>query len=149
MKTFAAILIAGVCASCASAPPELPSPANVRTTVYELPPEVLARAERSDPNDLDATALAGDHHFLMCGGEQVGACYQMVLAQDPDHIRANLGMGEWHVTNRRLEQSLPHLRKVLDLADKNSPEYAQARGVLKYVRYQLRRHPEAAVRDPS
>ena len=137
MKSVIVVMLALLLASCASAPPVLPSPANVRKSMPELSRQDKERALRPSPNDLEAIVLLADHELLACGGTQVGEMYQAVLDKKPYHIRANLGMGEWYVRNRKYKESLSHFRKVLDRADKDSPEYAQAEGVLKYAQYKL------------
>ena len=109
-------------------------------------PEIAAGTESRDQarlldpktNDVDAICLRADHEFLACGGEQVGKLYGRVLGQDPNHIRANLGMGEWHVTRAEYGKAQPHLEKVLQLAGKDTAEYSQAKQVLEFAKFKER-----------
>ena len=110
-----------------------PSPGNVRKGIHLLDPADQERVTQRKPGDWDAAVLAADHHFLACDGDRAGKGYAEVLKHDPKHIRANLGMGEWHVAHQRLEKAMPYLRKVLGLADKKSAEYGQAKAVLEYA----------------
>ena len=138
MKILSIMLILAFCVSCVSVPPQLPSPANVRKSLPELSNEDKARILNPPPGDLDAIVLRADHEFLSCGGTHVGRMYQAVLEKKPDHIRANLGLGEWYVCHRKYTEALPYLYKVLALADRKSLEHTQARGVLKYAAYKLK-----------
>jgi hypothetical protein len=61
-----------------------------------------------------------------------------VLEKNPSHIRANLGMGEWHVAHARYNEALPYLEKVMQLAGHDSPEYAQAKQVLEFAEFKKR-----------
>jgi len=116
------------------------APARIRKVNHQWTPDEKAKVERFEKDgrtDPDALVLLGDHHFLQCGGDQVGALYEAALKLDPDHVRANLGMGEWHALHRRYDEAIPYLNRVLQLAEKDSPEAKQAAGVLKVVRYHL------------
>lgn len=128
------------CASCATVPPDRPNPADVRKSLHELSRADQVRTERPLPDDLDALVLRADHEFLACGGEKVGTMYQAVLSKNTNHIRANLGMGEWLMLHARYEDSIPYLQKVIGLANKKSPEYNHAVAVLRYVQYELMTH---------
>ena len=109
--------------------------AKVRKSLPELSREDKARLLKPHPGDLDAVVLRADHEFLACGGTQVGTMYQGVLDKKPDHIRSNLGMGEWYVCHRKYREAVPLLRKVVDLAEEDSPERTQAQDVLKFLEY--------------
>lgn len=132
------ILMVAMATGCVVVQPRLPSPANVRRGLNDLSPKDKERVLNPQDGDIDAIVLRADHEFLACGGDQVGSGYKYVLQNKPDHIRANLGMGEWYVCHRKYTEAVPYLRKVLSLADGKSQEYVQAKGVLRYVENKLR-----------
>jgi hypothetical protein len=121
-------------------PPMRPNASLIRKVNHQWTPEERSKVEglekdrRTDP---DALVLLGDHHFLQCGGDQVGRLYEEALKLDPDHVCANLGMGEWHTLHRRYNDALTYLNRVLRLAEKDSPEAKHAEGVLEFARYYL------------
>lgn len=141
MKTISRVLEVAVIlavVTSAVAAPERPSPARVRKSLPELCREDQARIQNPSTNDLDGVCLRADHEFLACGGEQVGNLYSQVLVLNPNHIRANLGMGEWHVAHAKYDEALPYLKKVLELAGKDSAEYAQAQQVVEFAEFKKR-----------
>ena len=101
--------------------------------------EDKARVLSPQEGDLDAIVLRADHEFLACGGEQAGRGYRHVLQKTPDHIRANLGMGEWYALHRKYREAVPHLETVMTIADRDSAECRQAERVLEFVRHKLKR----------
>ena len=91
----------------------------------------MEKGARDDP---DAMVLMADHLFLACGGNEVGALYEAAIKISPDHVRANLGLGEWHAVHGRYGKALPYLDSAVRIAKKDSPEWRHATAVLNYVR---------------
>jgi hypothetical protein len=139
----AALILAGAVglAACSTRAPERPAPERVRKTLSELSPDEARRVRDRDDND--AICLRGDHEFLICGGEQVGRLYESALGRNPNHIRANLGMGEWLVLHGYYRDAVPYLTRVTQHAARDSPEYNQAKQALEYAEFQDRQEKRA------
>jgi len=96
-----------------------------------MPPEIA----------LDVLVLRSDVSFP-ADEERIIGIYTYVLERDPNHVRANLGRGEWFLAYREYEKAIPFLRKVLALSHKKSPEYVQAKAALRYAEYKLKKKSE-------
>jgi hypothetical protein len=128
MKWMMSICLLALC-SCAREPAFQdfpPCPERQRPT-----PDELKRSE----NNPDILAKIGDLHAGPDWHGDAGLMvYLKALEIDPNHVRANLGAAIVYTRTNNPKKALPHWEKVVEFAQRGSPERLYAEATMRLLK---------------
>jgi tetratricopeptide (TPR) repeat protein len=101
--------------------------------------DLLTKYTAEHPNDGLAFAMLGRAQQQLQRTDAAAAAFEKALALDADDPRANGGLGQIRVGQRRYEDAVRHLSKAIDAGFRNSLNYGQ----LAYAQMALNRNEEA------
>jgi len=89
--------------------------------------EYLERSHRINPSDLDAAHALGTLHFRAGNTDRAIQIAEMVLAEEPDNVAANLNLGTLYSIQRDFERSRARMEHVMELTrNSTNPQMQQA-----------------------